>query len=399
MRLAMVTFFDIGLSYGLSDDAFESHSLGPGYPAGMVGIVNPLGRGVPVDLLDTAAELIRRWCAIAHDQVERPEFEVAFDQQSGEPRDAFVGRLQATIDSRPLTRCDITLFAVGIALLRLDFRPDVPVELVRGVGRSFEYAAYTPAISDALYDTARKAAEAAMVGGARNGLVDLTVRVPPHRTVDATGYEESTLLSGSGFTTLLLAVDVGDIDLLARARRVYQIDQIEADHVVEFEYHGMLFFDWAACALQARNLDTWTGVPQPGVDRPDEAIGRMVACIEIAHTFQGACHAFVDLFRSEMRAQIGGYARAEDAGRPSQDLNRLRTLALALVSLTNLELVTPTEEDRRYFALYEEHAKISQDQRFIQEACEILYNVQEAEFQWQPGATGPSATCSRASPA
>jgi hypothetical protein len=109
----------------------------------------------------------------------------------------------------------------------------------------------------------------------------------------------------------------------------------------------------------------------------------MLACIEIAHTFLGACEAFTGLFDAEMHAQVGAYARATLGGRRSQDLNRLRTLALALVSLTNFDLVTPTEEDQHYFRLFEKAAKIGKKQSFIQEACEILYNVQEAEFQRQ----------------
>ena len=33
--------------------------------------------------------------------------------------------------------------------------------------------------------------------------------------------------------------------------------------------------------------------------------------------------------------------------------------------------------------MFEKAANIRKKQSFIQEACEILYNVQEAEFQWQ----------------
>lgn len=209
------------------------------------------------------------------------------------------------------------------------------------------------------------------------------MRAKPTVSADAAGYEESSLLTGTGFTCLLLGVDVGDQALLDQLRGAFGLADTDRDNVVDFEYHGRLWFDWAACILEARNLGNWTGLPAPGEDPPEAAVQRMVACIEVAHTFQAACQAFVQLFQAEMRTQIGGYAKNQEAGRSSQDLNRLRTLALALVSLTNFDLVTPTAEDRRYFALFEGHAATRQSQRYIQESCEILYNVQEAEYQWQ----------------
>lgn len=182
---------------------------------------------------------------------------------------------------------------------------------------------------------------------------------------------------------MLICVDAGDHEIADRAARLFDLGEPTPDEVVNFEFHGSLRFGWATCLVRARGLQQWTGETETGQETPEQAVGRMLACIDIAHTFLGACEAFTSLFIAEMHAQVGGYAKAAPGGRRSQDLNRLRTLALALVSLTNFDLVTPTEEDQQYFRLFEKAANIGKKQSFIQDACEILYNVQEAEFQWQ----------------
>jgi hypothetical protein len=379
MRLAMISYFDLGESYGLGDTVFHPSRLAPGYDTGDVGIVNPLGRGVLVDLQRDHSDVVQRWRAAAVEQVGRPEMELGFDPALGLSPAAFAERLQAVISRHPLTRCDLTIFAVGVALVCLEFGADLPVEFMRGLGRCFEYAAYTPRVSEPVFELARSEAQAAVVGLARNGLVALTRREGPRNVTDAEGYTESSLLTGAGFTSVVLAVDVGDHQRVGQAMTV--MDMEEQAPEVAFEFHGTLRFEWATCLLEARNLDRWTGGAEEGGETPQQAIGRMQACIEIAHTFLGTCEAFYQLFLAEMQAQVAGFASSKAAGRQPEELNRLRTLALAVVSVTNFDLVTPTEEDRRYFRLFDQEAKVGQRQRFIQDACEILYNVQEAEVQ------------------
>ena len=379
MRLALVSYFDLGESYGLGDSVFDQKRLSPGYDIGDVGIVNPLGRGVLVDLRRAHPRLVQAWRAAAVEQISRPEMEIGFDPDLGLSRAAFAERLEAVISEHQLVRCVLTIYGVGITLICLEFGSNVPVEFMRGLGRCFEYAAYTPQMSEPLFELARNEARAAVPGLDRNGLVALTRRGELREVTDAEGYTESSLLTGTGFTSVVLCVDVADHERVSRAMSL--MDMEEQAPAVVFEFHGTIRFGWATCLLVARDLDRWTGVAGDGGETPEQAIGRMQACIEIAHTFLGTCEAFYQLFLAEMHAQIGGFASAKASGRTPQELNRLRTLALAVVSVTNFDLVTPTDEDREYFELFDEEAKIGQRQKFIQDACEILYNVQEAEVQ------------------
>jgi hypothetical protein len=382
MRLCLISYFDVSESYGLGDDSFLPERLAPGYDLSEVGIANPLGRGVLVDLQRDYPDLMSEWTEAALSQVDRPESEIGHHSNAGITRAQFGDRVKIAI-SRPISHCRLVILAVGVALLRLEFSEGIPVDLMRGVGRCYEYAAYTPAISAGLQSAAQQSARNAVRDMMRNRLIELTSRSKATVSGDSKGYEESSLLTTAGFTSVLVCIDVGDLEIADQAARSFELGDPAPDEVVNFEFHGSLRFDWATCLVEARGLAEWTGNIETGQETPEQAVGRMLACIEIAHTFLGACEAFTSLFDAEMHAQVGAYARATLGGRSSQDLNRLRTLALALVSLTNFDLVTPTEEDQQYFRLFEKSAKIGKKQGFIQEACEILYNVQEAEFQWQ----------------
>jgi hypothetical protein len=366
----------------LGDDSFRSERLAAGYDLGEVGIANPLGRGVLVNLQKDYPDLVGKWKKASLSQVDRPESEIGYDSDAGSTRAQFGDRLKAAI-SQSIPNCRIVVLAVGVALLRLEFSEGIPVDLMRGVSRCYEYAAYTPDISVSLQSAAQQTARDSVRDMKRNRLIELTSRRKATISRDSKGYEESSLLTTAGFTNVLIFVDVGDHEIADQAARSFELGDPAPDEVIDFEFHGSLRFGWATCLVQARRLQEWTGKIETGQEAPEQAVGRMLACIEIAHTFLGSCEAFTALFNAEMHAQVGGYAWATLGGRRSHDLNRLRTLALTLVTLTNFDRVTPEEEDQQYFGLFEKAANIGKKQSFIQEACEILYNVQEAEFQWQ----------------
>lgn len=240
----------------------------------------------------------------------------------------------------------------------------------------FEFAAYRPHISAALYASAWRHVATAQ-GVLDTPLAALTRREPAEVRGDTTGYLESQLFTS--FTQVIECVDENDERDLA--------DLLESVHltrapVVEFEYHGRLHYGWATCVLTPRHPTGDSAEP------PDQQILRMSACLEIAHSFLGACAAFDRLFRSEIQTQVGGYVGATTAGhepRGPDDLNRLRTLALAIVNLTNFDLVTDTAEDREYFRLFAQDSQVRTLQRSIQETCEVLYNVQTAERERRAG--------------
>jgi hypothetical protein len=213
------------------------------------------------------------------------------------------------------------------------------------------------------------------IRGQNSGIQELSRRPDPAIEIDEHGNSESDLLY-AGFTYVALCVDEGDKVETVKQKLLPPVPGAPQRQyeVLSFEFHGTLHFDWASCILVARSFD------DPSED-PMTQIQRMLYCIQIAHSYLGTCVAFEDLFFHETLRQADGYVKGIPGGRDPRELNRLRTLALAVVSLTSYAAITATEEDQSYFDCYERHAKIRERHQIIQDRCEILLNVQVAETQ------------------
>jgi hypothetical protein len=374
LRPGLVGTFDIGKSYGLGDDVFPARERAPEPDIGLVGINFPLGQGILLDLTADSDE-VRLWRAEAVRQVARPQMETGWSADLGITRDAFDRSLADLADGHPIDRCRLRIHALGPVYLELQFDKGVAPGYVHGLLACFEYAAYRPAVADALLEAAEKRVEAAL-GPELTGLVELTKRSLPEARSDAHGYAERLLIN-SGFTHLFACVDEGDDETLDA---LTSESGILAEDVIDFEYHGRLHYSWGGCVLEPNQLVGW-GEPGGEGESPEEQIMRMEACIRVAHVFLATCDAFMRLFETEMHDQVGGYAARQVAGRTPEELNRLRTLALAVVNLTSFDRVSPTEEDQAYFRRFERNADITGKQRMIQHATELLYNVQVAATQ------------------
>jgi uncharacterized membrane protein HdeD (DUF308 family) len=383
MHLALIAYFDLGKSFGLGDSVFPESQLAPEVDIGLVGIRNPLGRGLLRDLCVTGAAEVRQWREFAADQVKRPEMETGWSPTLGLSKDAHNEQLTNYIRNHPIESCELTIFAIGTVFVRLEFESGLPLGCLEGVSRCFEFAAYTPEIGRALYNAAQERVTDAL-GNKPTGLEALSERQIP-TSVDDTRYVELPLITS--FTDVILCTDSGDDAEIGRALETLGMranlitdtssdphDLEETNQPIRFEYHGWLHYSWPACLLQPNGWED-SGYPA------HQQIARMFECIKIAHVFLGTLEAFERLFLDEIRDQVDGYVRGTIGGRDPSELNRLRTLALAVVNLTNFNLVTPTDEDQAYFRHFDQDAHINRRQDLITEACETVYNVQTAEIQ------------------
>jgi hypothetical protein len=370
MRPALVSYFDLGVSFGLGDLAFRPEAV---TDPGIVGLVNPFGAGLSVDLTRTAPQVVSCWRAAAAAQVTRPGLGTGWAGESGITRADFDTVLDRYVTRHAIHRCQLTIYGIGTVYLCLELGPGVEEPYVRGLLSCYETAAYSAEISGLLFEVAYAHAVSAARGGRRN-LVELSRRSPPLTQRDADGHAESHLFHS--FTTLLLCVDEDDAVRVAGLAEAWQL---AATDVVDFEYHGRLHFGWAACLLEPLH---YPATAPPGYrETPDQQIVRMLRCIQIAHVFLGTCESFVQLFQDEVQQQVGAYVDDSIGGRDQEELNWLRTVALAVVNLTQFNLVAQAAEDRAYFARFAAASGIGIHQDLIREACEILHNVQVSRRQ------------------
>jgi hypothetical protein len=371
MRPRLVSCFDIGESYGLGDEVFPEGERAALPDIGMVGIQFPLGAGLRVDLLDDRVAPLWREAAVA--QVARPEMELGWSPEAGVGRSAFLAELERLIGRQALTRCELYVHAVGTVYAQLQFGPGVPLPYLHGLLACFEFAGYTPPVADAVWQAAHRRVEAAL-GPGLTGLVALTRRPLPDVLIDAKGYAERMLFPW--FTHVVACVDEGDEEHVASLKAAMSV--VPGDSV-EFEHHGTLHFG-PGYVIEPKQIAGWRdegGEQEP----PERQILRMEADVRVAHVFNGACDAFKQLFVNEVHEQVGGYVAGDPRGRSPVELNRLRALALAVVSLTDFDQVTVTDEDHEYFRRFSDDAGIERKHRSIQEATNVLYNVQAAELQ------------------
>ena len=373
MKLSLQSYFDLGVSFGLGDDVFSQlPTLVPDIAA--IGIRNPLGQGIVCDLKATAPDIVKKWKEKAKEKVNIPEMELGYvgapdvtHKANEAPFARFKEELIEGIERHPIDLCELTIYAVGTVFLRLDLGSGIPLRFLEGFHRCYEYAAYLVDVSKSLQEVARRAAEAA-AGGQGKGLEELSGRRSMEIQTDTRGYQEATLFTA--FTCVGLCVD--ETDDIEAIRKHFQEIEGKDLQTLTFEYHGKLHFGWAACLLEPRTRGL----------KPEEALAemaRMVECIQIAHVFLGTCEAFEKLFLQETVQQVDSYVKGRSTGRKWKELNRLRTLALAVIGLTSYGPITMADEDQTFFRCWEQHARIESRQRRIQEQCELLYNVQEAE--------------------
>jgi hypothetical protein len=383
MELSLQAYFDIGVSYGLGDKAFERPPDVTDPDILGIGIRNPLGLGITHKVDDSTLALWRREARI---KVDAPEMELGYraptSECPGSPAtfEQFKADLRRMIDAHPIKACALTIYAVGVVFLRLDFAAGVGLPFTNGFLGCFEYAAYGTEVAGTLLKEARRAAERQVKKPTKRRwlrqpeltLRGLSCRPDPEVHVDEKGYKELRLFTG--FTHLALCVERSD-DVEAIKRILMPMrsgtDQPNSE-ALNFEYHGTIHFSWAACVIEPRSYDK-------ADEGPAEQMRRMLACIEIAHTFHGAADAFQKLFLHETLVEAEGFIRGQRGGLNHIELNRLRTLALAVISLTKFETITQAEEDQAYFIAYDRSARLDKLYDTIQSRSEVLLSVQQAE--------------------
>ena len=201
MRLVLVAYFDIGQSFGLGDSVFPAKELAPGPDIGLVSIRNPLGRGLLLNLpvRNHPGGVVAEWRRGAAEQVNRPEMEAGWSAKLEQSKEEFNEALTGLVLSYDIRRCELRIFAIGIVFVQLEFKEGIPLQYLKGVSRSFEFAAYTPAIARALHKTAKDRVPTRL---------KVLSRRPLPSVVSDGAYEE--LLYIKSFTDVILCTDYGD---------------------------------------------------------------------------------------------------------------------------------------------------------------------------------------------
>ena len=141
MKLVLLSYFDIGYSFGFTDSVFERKSVDNDklYPGKDIetGLINPLGKAVSFDL-DTDLGLLQPWLKFALHALEIETDLADYGIMSGEQSD----RLKNIISKPPVEKADVYIFPMGVGLLHVELKDQIPPDLIKGFYHFMEFGAY-----------------------------------------------------------------------------------------------------------------------------------------------------------------------------------------------------------------------------------------------------------------
>jgi hypothetical protein len=353
MKLILLSYFDLGYSFGFTDSVFvrkgvDDRELFKGKD-GETGLVNPLGKAVPFDL-DTDLNLLQPWLKFALNAIETEADKAGFGITSTEQ----LVRLQKLISEPPVESANVYVYPMGIGLLYVEFNDEIPHDLISGFSHFMEFGAYDDFGAQFLKAVSKKMLRYEDKDFKKLTKRDEIIRVFP------------------SFNRMIKCKNEKEIEI---CKSIYSSGNSNYFKPLEFEYHGVLHFNYAIQLLKAKksNDDSFH----------EDQLNRMIDNIMISHLFLGHCQFFNIFFQSKILAQLdlklmknSGKVEREDESFSTNDFNILKNLAQLLVSKTQYYLVAEAEEDQNYFKAWESRAQVKLIQEQIIQQSQKMYDFQ-----------------------
>lgn len=353
MKLVLLSYFDIGYSFGFTDSVFEykridSDKLYSGEDI-ETGLINPLGKAVSFDL-NKDLGLLQSWSEFALNALEVETDIVDYGIISTEQLD----RLKKLISTPPIETANVYVFPMGIGLLYVELKDQIPHDLIKGFDHFMEFGAYAKFGFKLLNALSKK-----MMHFEDNEFKKLTKRNIEDRVFPS-------------FDLMIKCKNENEVEI---CKSVFSNGNINFFKPLTFEYHGILHFNYAVQLLQVKKNTEGLFI--------EEQLNRMIDNIMISHLFLGHCQIFNKFFQSKIHDQLdlqlmknSGKANKGVKEFSTDDFNILKNLAQLLVSKTQYYLVAEAEEDQIYYKEWELCAQIKMIQEQIIQQSQKMYDFQ-----------------------
>lgn len=340
MKLTLLASVDLGISFGVDDTVFEkvrapalfgrAGTVGRGVP---IGVTLPLGTGLEHDLTDTPLAAAWQRAAEAVAAREHPA-------------------LLPAIARTRWAALHVRVFAIGLATIEITLHVDAPAASAIRVFQAYEYGGYdapsvllVPELVAFLHAFAGRAISTSR----RRRLEDIAPfdLLPGFQCVLAPGDASD---EGAG----------GDaVDELVTVAQVYE-RQLPFRRLVLDD--GVVHLGWASAVY----------LPTPQADEP-----RTYFLLELCQLYYGVCEGFDRMLAARMSESVRGQLGDREATLEPRQLNELRTLAMAVVRLTSLDVVSNNISDLALLDAFDTMAKLAARQARIQSSAEIFFAVQQ----------------------
>lgn len=374
MRLALLTYFDLGCSFGLDDSALASSADQPVRLPVTSGLMNPLGEGRRLDLCALDPQLLPLWRATAARLLASASGEASDAAGAAPVADTYTdaGRARAWLLDAEFPAIEAVVYGAGVATLRLQVTTSLPPALVDRVAHALEYAGYDALVSNAvLQATLRGVADLAGPGTA--AIRALTRRPPPVRVVSEMDGDSGQSSLFTSFTSVQLCVDPADRPDALFRRLLGVRDPSAATAALHILDDARLWFDWSGLVLAPGDrAGAYSGGGAAGLRQ----LALPLRLVEISLSFLAAIEAMERLSRAELARRIGDHAGDIDSARTVRDSNRLRTFVTALASQCDYLAAAAAEAYQQFFARFERHAGLRGRVAQIRHRIDVLHEVQ-----------------------
>ncbi len=371
MNLTLLTFFDLGESYGLGDDSFVMDASDADATRADLGIRNPYGHGFAINALSRSPSLAPAWfdVAIALVDVMDEDILLVDPGTAGASLESVRDELRALLKKLRFVQLEIRMYAVGVATVRVDLGGRIPLAHVHGVMRCVEFAGYDRRVSDSLHALAISELCLRDAKSLRE-LRTITKRhaAETRPVVDSATRQESSLLT---FFTPLVTLDDArdDLNEVHAATGLMAGDtEIHSATRIPFGSWGVLHFRWSGCVIDSRKHGAATTSWQEA-----QAI---IHLIEVAHTMLAVSTAFDQFTKDALKEQVESHVRKGEFGRNTRQLSQLRTFTSAVLSLNDPLWISASEESQAYLSAFEKYAKLEHRQQRVRERIEVIHTVQ-----------------------
>jgi hypothetical protein len=351
MKLLISGYFDTGISFGIDDTVFNTNRdllnslrndikyLADDDSEKFEGININIGKGIRIDLGEN--DLTENWREQAI-----LEAETYFNDDN----------LMKSVKLTSVKNFYLDLFSVGIAFVSCEVTGlnEYAKMNITDLYQCYEYAAYKKLSEELVKEVGEFIAK----------LGDKFKEYALCKRKDITKLEDiRELLPGFVCIVIEESKNVKTLKTLQDYEWQYDFKELKLDD-------GKVFLGWSSALI----------IPQSN----DLGLRRILYLFKISQVYYGICEAFESVFISHMTKSINQDFSGKNGNIYSvPDLNKLRTLAISITTLTVFSSTSNNISDLCFFDFFNQHAKLEHKHDRIRMTCEVFSNIQFGYAQFE----------------
>jgi hypothetical protein len=350
MKLILLADFDLGVSFGIDDTTMELNNISLPAKYNDISTYSPketyspeidlqIGYGIRFDLLRSVA--LQYW---------------KDDINNSALKDDSLKNYKLLIKNSKITKMYLDVFSLGSAILRIDLsdidsnQKFLNIDLLSCID-GFEYKSFPNYIKSLISD---------YLGTLQD---NLNIKELSYR-FNIEDVEDDELLS-----PILLVIT--DTDERQEEIRTLFLDEYEqqSEYVETSVNIGKFFFGWVSMVLEKTD-------DEMDEEEVEIEIERCILNLQIMFIYQSINKSFELLLSRHLKKSVINNFTETNSSYSSKTLNKLRTLILTVVQLTDIINTSINIVDMEMYEAHDKFFKLDKRHQNLIDSCEIFVNIQ-----------------------